>query len=122
MKKFYYLYKITNTINDKIYIGIHCTDNLEDGYMGSGKYLLKDIKKLGKEKFKKEILEFYENIDELRTAEKEMVNKTFISSDTTYNKVLGGGGMASYNHIIVINDDGSKELLCKDSIRYKNGE
>lgn len=36
---FFGLYKITNLVNGMVYIGQHVTDDLEDGYMGSGKYL-----------------------------------------------------------------------------------
>ena len=36
---FYTIYKTTNKISDKVYIGKHQTKDLEDGYLGSGKML-----------------------------------------------------------------------------------
>ena len=58
---FYLIYKITNTLNHKVYVGSHKTKDKDDGYMGSGKYLLRAIKKHGIEKFTKEILFEFEN-------------------------------------------------------------
>lgn len=50
------IYKTTCLINNKIYIGQHCTD-AEDGYLGSGDLIKKAILKYGKHNFKREILE-----------------------------------------------------------------
>ena len=77
-KKYFYIYKTTCIINDKFYIGTHTTNDLEDGYVGSGKRLWYSIKKYGKENFTCEILEFLHNREELVKREKELVNEDFI--------------------------------------------
>ena len=69
-RKYHYLYKITNLVNNKYYYGIHSTDNLEDGYMGSGTQLKAAYAKYGIFNFRKEILSFYENRKELLDAER----------------------------------------------------
>jgi len=90
--KYYYLYKITNTANNKIYIGVHETNNLDDGYMGSGRYLSNAIKKHGLVKFKKEILEFLPSSEEMYAREAEIVNEEFLKRKDIYNLNLGGTG------------------------------
>jgi len=50
----YYVYKTTNIVNNKIYIGVHISNNIEnDPYLGSGNLLLKSISKYGYDKFKR---------------------------------------------------------------------
>lgn len=58
-RKYKFIYKVTNLINKKIYIGQHATDNIKDGYRGSGVALKNAFKKYGRSNFKYEILEFY---------------------------------------------------------------
>ena len=56
---FYTIYKIVNKIDGKIYIGSHKTKNLDDKYMGSGKYLNHAIERYGIENFEKEGMGIY---------------------------------------------------------------
>lgn len=93
-KKFYYLYKITNNINQKIYYGVHGTNNIDDGYMGSGGPLGRAKKKYGIENFTKEILEFFDNPILMAEAESNIVTQEFISDSSNYNAVPGGGYLA----------------------------
>ena len=51
-----YIYRLTNALTGMEYIGVHRTDNLNDGYMGSGKIIKRAIQKYGRDAFKKEIL------------------------------------------------------------------
>ena len=93
---YYLIYKITNTINNKIYIGKHQTDNKDDDYMGSGKILKRAIEKYGIDKFKKEILFECNSLEEMNVKEAEIVNDEFITRLDTYNVKLGGQGGFDY--------------------------
>ena len=93
MKKFNYIYLIRNTINNKIYIGKHSTDNLDDGYMGSGKLIKRAIKKEGVENFTKEILSYTDTLKTLNFLEKFYIKKYKArNNDIGYNLTYGGDG------------------------------
>lgn len=64
-KKYYLVYQITNLINEKIYIGRHITNKIDDGYLGSGHQIQKAVEKYGRENFKKEILFVFDNMEEM---------------------------------------------------------
>jgi len=89
---FYTVYKITNQINNKFYIGKHQTGDLDDGYMGSGKLLKKAFAKYGITNFKKEILFIFDNEMEMNAKEKELV----VISEESYNLCPGGKGGFGY--------------------------
>lgn len=78
MKKKYYVYKITNMINNKFYIGKRETTTeaeTDTTYMGSGLLIRMSIKKYGIENFTKEIIHNCENREELNIQEKYWIKK-----------------------------------------------
>ena len=79
------IYKITNKLDGKIYIGKHSSQDLYDNYMGSGKYIRRAIKKYGIENFEKEILFILDSEEEAYKIEKEIVNEEFIKKDILNN-------------------------------------
>lgn len=89
---FFTIYKITNNINNKYYIGKHKTKNINDNYMGSGILIKRAIKKYGIENFNKEILYVFQTEEEMNIKEKELV----VVSEETYNMCEGGKGGFSY--------------------------
>jgi len=87
---YYTIYKVTNLINQKTYIGLHRTKNLNDGYLGSGKIIKESINKHGKESFSKEILFIFDNFNDMVSKERELVDDAFIQRQDTYNIIRGG--------------------------------
>lgn len=87
----HFVYKITNNVNGMIYIGVHSTKLVDDGYMGSGTLLKKDIKKYGVDAFEREILYNFSTREEALLKESEIVTYDFIKNHNVYNLVLGGG-------------------------------
>jgi len=89
----YIIYKTTNLINGKYYIGKHQTNDLNDGYVGSGKYLKRAINKYGIHNFHTEIIEIYDEEWKMNIAEKILV---VIDSEISYNLCPGGKGGFGY--------------------------
>lgn len=91
MQTFYYIvYKTINLINNREYIGVHVTSDLDDKYIGSGFLLKLAIKKYGRENFKKTILHIFDNRNDMMKMERELVNEDYVERLDTYNIELGG--------------------------------
>jgi hypothetical protein len=71
---------------------MHSTDNLNDEYFGSGKIITASIKKHGKDKFIKEILEHLPSREALKLREETIVNAELINDALCMNLQIGGGG------------------------------
>lgn len=85
------IYKTTNLVNGKIYIGQDSKNNPE--YLGSGTLVRLAIKKYGKENFEKEILEECDNLEILNEREIFWIKElNSIDKIIGYNIHEGGSG------------------------------
>ena len=90
------VYRITNTINRRYYIGAHSTDDIDDGYMGSGKLIKKAIEKYGISSFTKEVLFEAASAREMYEKEKELVMSIH---DDPFSYNMNEGGKGGWGHI-----------------------
>lgn len=107
----YIVYKTINKINNKIYIGVHKTENPEifDGYLGNGVYVQRPssysnpkthfqfaIKKYGVENFIRTVVKVFDVENDAYKLESELVNEEFIKREDTYNLVPGGRDVSQF--------------------------
>lgn len=112
----YFIYKTTNLINNKNYIGIHQTNNINDGYLGSGLHFLRAVKKYGKDNFKREILEFCSSYDELIEKEKLYVNEEWVNDKSNYNLKTGGQNLG------ILSEESKNKISETLKSKYASGE
>ena len=112
-KLFHFIYKTTDVRNGNFYIGMHSTNNLDDGYIGSGTRLKHLIYKHGNDIFNMEILEFLPDRKSLRLRESELVTSDLILEEKCMN--LKPGGYGGFN-----ND--THQLKCSQAAGLKHAE
>lgn len=120
-----YIYKTTNLINGKIYIGQHkwSGPDIDPKYLGSGKILKEAIKTYGKENFKSEVLEWCESFEKLNKREcywERFYGLPDPKRKIGYNITTGGQGVPGYH----FTEDDRQKISEKSKDRkwvYKNG-
>lgn len=109
----YTVYKITNMLNNKFYIGVHKTENPNDSYMGSGIAVKRAIEKYGKENFVKDIL-FITDVKEEAYKKEAELTVDYIN-ENCYNMKQGGvGGFTRENALK--GNAASFKLLTKEQL------
>lgn len=112
----YIVYLTTNIVNNKIYVGVHGTEDpyMFDGYIGNSINIFnsnpelthpkipfhKAVKKYGYSNFKRTIIKVFNSLQEALDLEAYIVNEEFIARDDTYNITLGGGNPPLNSKII----------------------
>lgn len=99
------VYKTVNKINNKYYIGVHSTKNINDSYLGCGHWrgrkicnatfspVLNAFKKYGDDNFTREVLFVFENRQDALQKEQELID---INDIKCYNARTGGDNNYTY--------------------------
>jgi len=88
--QYHIVYETTNTVNGRIYVGVHSTDDLNDGYLGSGKAFKKALAKYGPDAFTRKIIEHCDSLEDAYDLESLIVDEEFIERRDNYNMKVGG--------------------------------
>lgn len=107
--KYYYIYLITNTLNQRSYVGSrmynrelkeYVNENKHKAYLGSSKHLNKDINEFGVWNFSKEIIGVYPftTKEELLNTETKYVVLFNTMYPNGYNRVLPNNQMKIYHN------------------------
>lgn len=113
-----YIYKTTNLINNKIYIGQHKKSTFDNKYYGSGKLINLAIKKYGIENFKVELIDTANNLEELTKKEYYYIN--FYKSSYEY----GNYNLLNYNEkgIFKHNNKSKQQISSTLKENYNTGK
>ena len=91
-----FLYRTTNLLNGKFYYGVHTGpvdgESLAKTYLGSGALIKRAIRKHGRENFKREVLQIFEDYETAYKREAEVVTEELIKDPLCYNMKAGGWG------------------------------
>lgn len=91
-QKLWAVYKTTNMINGKSYVGVHSAYNSKTygSYIGSGVRLGLAVAKYGKENFSHSIIKIFTNANDAYAFERSIVDHEWVADPNTYNLKIGG--------------------------------
>ena len=89
---YHFLYKTVNQVTNKYYIGVHSTNQLDDGYLGSGVVIKRSIAKYGASSHTREYIGFFDTRVECLEAEKLYITKALLEDAMCMNLRQGGRG------------------------------
>ena len=125
--KTHYVYLITNSMNGKKYIGVRSSKKSPEddiSYFGSSKILNEEIKKSGKEYFKKEILSTWNTRQEANKEEIRLHKKFNVSEDSQfYNKANATEeGFCTYGQVPVLDlkTNETKQVTIEEFLKNNN--
>ena len=112
-----YIYKITNLVNGKIYVGQHKSNIFEPNkYLGSGVALKKAIEKYGINSFSQELVEWCESKQKLNEREMFWINNLNSNcSNIGYNLTLGGDGGDTFSMDSIEGKQRRREKISKSN-------
>ena len=111
-KKYHFTYRTTNLVNGRYYLGMHSTNRIDDGYLGSGKRLYYELNKYGRDNFKFEILKQFNSREELVQAEISLITEQDLKNPNCLNcKPGGSGGLSNKEHYNRFVEAGKANLI-----------
>lgn len=121
-----YIYKTTNLVNGKIYIGQHKSQVFDSEYHGSGKLIRRAFEKYGIENFKTELLKWCETRSDINKYEKIYIH-IYHSDDLTvgYNISKGGDGGDTFSGLTDAEKESKRQKMSRAMIGriiINNGE
>lgn len=107
----YFVYKTTNRVNGKFYIGVH--NGSDPHYLGSGTILKRAFNVHGRDNFSREILHEGLTRDEAYKIESQLVTMDQVNDPNCYNLKEGGCGGTQPDHILKKMSDVKKKMYQK---------
>lgn len=127
--KYYYTYKIIllkGSLAGKYYYGQHSTENLNDGYAGSGTILKSYYQKYDKiehQTYIKEIIAFYLDREDLNLAEEALIGDKYNTDPYCLNCKAGGNSKGFSKEMLKHMSESRKGKRCgKDNPKYQGNK